>query len=186
MEWCSAREDQSHEITHRQPSIQTPTRTSGALRDGGIHQDSAERRNDCRQWWRGTPVAGPRREQVGPAPFHRRRGRLRDSELAGSGAVQCSCSGNALRRNPHQQHCVDRGGGVPLEFEHATPASGGTGFTMSVPVVAPVLHDVILRNQGSAPLEGVRGALRTGDLTPVVAAERVTQAGSVMPAANRA
>ena len=47
------------------------------------------------------------------------------------------------------------GGGVPLEFEHATPASGGTGFTMSVPVVAPVLYDVILRNQGSAPLEKV-------------------------------
>lgn len=30
---------------------------------------------------------------------------------------------------------------------------------MSVPVVAPVLHDVILRNQGSAPLEKVYVAL---------------------------
>ncbi len=30
---------------------------------------------------------------------------------------------------------------------------------MSVPVVAPVLYDVILRNQGSAPLEKVHVAL---------------------------
>jgi hypothetical protein len=33
------------------------------------------------------------------------------------------------------------------EFSHTTPSSyGGTGFVMSVPVVAPLLYDVILRN----------------------------------------
>lgn len=33
------------------------------------------------------------------------------------------------------------------EFSHTTPSTyGGTGFAMSVPVVAPLLYDVILRN----------------------------------------
>lgn len=42
---------------------------------------------------------------------------------------------------------------TPRHFEYATPADfGGTGFTMSVPVVAPVLYDVILRNTGTAGL----------------------------------
>ena len=36
------------------------------------------------------------------------------------------------------------------EFSHTTPASyGGTGIILSVPVVAPLLYDVILRNVGS-------------------------------------
>lgn len=36
------------------------------------------------------------------------------------------------------------------EFSHQTPASyGGTGFVMSVPVVAPLLYDVILTNKGN-------------------------------------
>jgi hypothetical protein len=37
------------------------------------------------------------------------------------------------------------------EFSFETPASyGGTGFVMSVPVVAPLLYDVILRNTGTS------------------------------------
>lgn len=37
------------------------------------------------------------------------------------------------------------------EFSHTTPSSyGGTGFVMSVPVVAPLLYDVILRNLGGS------------------------------------
>lgn len=36
------------------------------------------------------------------------------------------------------------------EFSHTTPSTfNGTGFVMSVPVVAPQLYDVILRNLGS-------------------------------------
>jgi hypothetical protein len=39
------------------------------------------------------------------------------------------------------------------EFSHATPTTyGGRGFVMSVPVVAPQLYDVILRNDGSQEL----------------------------------
>jgi hypothetical protein len=39
------------------------------------------------------------------------------------------------------------------EFSHATPASyNGTGFVMSIPVVAPQLYDVILKNNGTADL----------------------------------
>jgi hypothetical protein len=46
--------------------------------------------------------------------------------------------------------------GVPREFEYTTPANfGETGFTMSVPVVAPVLYDVILRNTGMVTLRTV-------------------------------
>ncbi|MFN2344994.1 MAG: hypothetical protein ABR616_04695 [Dermatophilaceae bacterium] len=50
--------------------------------------------------------------------------------------------------------------GIPRRFEYTTPAGyGGTGFTMSVPVIAPVLYDVILRNTGSTPLETIYVAL---------------------------
>jgi hypothetical protein len=46
--------------------------------------------------------------------------------------------------------------GTLRDFEHTTPPGyGSTGFTMSVPVIAPVLFDVILRNVGSTPLETV-------------------------------
>lgn len=42
------------------------------------------------------------------------------------------------------------------KFEYTTPANfGETGFTMSVPVVAPVLYDVILRNVGTTDLQTV-------------------------------
>ena len=42
------------------------------------------------------------------------------------------------------------------EFSHTTPNTyGGTGFVMSVPVVAPTLFDVILRNVGDEVLETV-------------------------------
>lgn len=35
------------------------------------------------------------------------------------------------------------------EFSHTTPNTyGGTGFVMSVPIVAPQLYDIILRNTG--------------------------------------
>lgn len=45
-------------------------------------------------------------------------------------------------------------------FEYTTPAGfGSTGFTMSVPVIAPMLYDVILRNTGSTPLETIYVAL---------------------------
>jgi hypothetical protein len=42
------------------------------------------------------------------------------------------------------------------EFSYMTPANyGGTGFVMSVPVVAPLLYDVILRNTGTTDLTTV-------------------------------
>ena len=42
------------------------------------------------------------------------------------------------------------------EFSHAVPTTyGGTGFVMSVPVVAPQLYDVILRNNGTADLSTI-------------------------------
>lgn len=45
------------------------------------------------------------------------------------------------------------GSAQPVEFEHETaPNFGRTGFTLSVPVVAPVLYDVILRNTGATEL----------------------------------
>lgn len=48
------------------------------------------------------------------------------------------------------------GSAQPVEFEHETPPSyGRTGFTMSVPVVAPVLYDVILRNTGTTELTNI-------------------------------
>jgi hypothetical protein len=42
------------------------------------------------------------------------------------------------------------------EFSYTTPQEyGGTGFVMSVPVVAPLLYDVILTNTGTEPLETI-------------------------------
>jgi hypothetical protein len=42
------------------------------------------------------------------------------------------------------------------EFSHAVPKNNnGTGFVMSVPVVAPLLYDVILKNNGSADLQTI-------------------------------
>lgn len=42
------------------------------------------------------------------------------------------------------------------EFTHITPNHfNGTGFVMSVPVVAPKLYDVILHNVGNADLDSV-------------------------------
>ena len=42
------------------------------------------------------------------------------------------------------------------EFSHTAPTGyGGTGFVMSVPVVAPLLYDVILRNTGTQKLETI-------------------------------
>lgn len=39
------------------------------------------------------------------------------------------------------------------EFSHTAPSNyDGTGFVMSVPVVAPLLYDVILTNQGKQDL----------------------------------
>jgi hypothetical protein len=50
--------------------------------------------------------------------------------------------------------------GVHRHFEYTTPASyGRTGFTMSVPVIAPVLYDVILRNTGTTPLQTIHVTL---------------------------
>ncbi len=48
------------------------------------------------------------------------------------------------------------GSAQPVEFEYETPPTyGRTGFTMSVPVVAPLLYDVILRNTGTTELTTV-------------------------------
>ena len=42
------------------------------------------------------------------------------------------------------------------EFSHSVPTTyNGTGFVMSVPVVAPLLYDVILENHGSAALKTI-------------------------------
>lgn len=42
------------------------------------------------------------------------------------------------------------------EFVHTAPIGyTGTGFVMSVPVVAPELYDVILKNTGTQPLEHI-------------------------------
>lgn len=42
------------------------------------------------------------------------------------------------------------------EFSHTAPSYyNGTGFVMSVPVVAPLLYDVILRNTGTQKLETI-------------------------------
>jgi len=55
--------------------------------------------------------------------------------------------------------------GTLRRFEHTTPSGfGATGFTMSVPVIAPMLYDVILRNTGPTPLEKVYVALFAQEL----------------------
>ena len=42
------------------------------------------------------------------------------------------------------------------EFSFSTPTTyNGTGFVMSVPVIAPLLYDVILQNTGTSDLEGI-------------------------------
>ena len=42
------------------------------------------------------------------------------------------------------------------EFSHSVPSTyNGTGFVMSVPVVAPTLYDVILKNLGPQELQTV-------------------------------
>jgi hypothetical protein len=42
------------------------------------------------------------------------------------------------------------------EFSHTAPSGyNGTGFVMSVPVVAPLLYDVILKNTGTQKLETI-------------------------------
>ena len=42
------------------------------------------------------------------------------------------------------------------EFSYTVPSNyGGTGFVMSVPVIAPLLYDVILKNTGPVDLETI-------------------------------
>lgn len=42
------------------------------------------------------------------------------------------------------------------EFSWAAPLNyGATGFVMSVPVIAPLLYDVIIRNTGPQPLDTI-------------------------------
>jgi hypothetical protein len=51
------------------------------------------------------------------------------------------------------------------EFSHAVPTTyGGTGFVMSVPVVAPLLYDVILRNNGPADLTTISVAVMAQEI----------------------
>lgn len=51
------------------------------------------------------------------------------------------------------------------EFSHSVPMNyGGTGFVMSVPVVAPLLYDVILRNQGKAELKTISVAVMAQEI----------------------
>jgi hypothetical protein len=45
------------------------------------------------------------------------------------------------------------------EFSHQAPTSGATGFVLSVPVVAPLLFDVILTNRSAADKPTVYVAL---------------------------
>jgi hypothetical protein len=51
------------------------------------------------------------------------------------------------------------------EFSYTTPSHyGGTGFVMSVPVIAPLLYDVILRNTGTTPLETISVAVMAQEI----------------------
>ena len=50
------------------------------------------------------------------------------------------------------------------EFSHQAPTSGGTGFVMSVPVVAPLLYDVILTNNSASDKPTVYVALLAQDV----------------------
>lgn len=51
------------------------------------------------------------------------------------------------------------------EFSHVHPvASSDTGFVMSVPVVAPLLYDVILKNTGTQPLQTISVAVMAQEI----------------------
>jgi hypothetical protein len=51
------------------------------------------------------------------------------------------------------------------EFSYTTPVSyGHTGFVMSVPVIAPQLYDVILRNTGTQPLNTIYVAVMAQEI----------------------
>ena len=51
------------------------------------------------------------------------------------------------------------------EFSYTTPNDyNGTGFVMSVPVIAPLLYDVILKNVGDADLESVYVAVMAQEI----------------------
>lgn len=51
------------------------------------------------------------------------------------------------------------------EFTWTAPLNyGSTGFVVSVPVVAPVLYDVILRNTGAQPLDTVNVTLMAQEI----------------------
>jgi len=51
------------------------------------------------------------------------------------------------------------------EFSHVHPVgSGDTGFVMSVPVVAPLLYDVILRNTGTQALPTISVAVMAQEI----------------------
>jgi hypothetical protein len=45
-----------------------------------------------------------------------------------------------------------------------TPTGGRTGFVMSVPVVAPMLYDVILRNNGNSDLTTISVAVMAQEI----------------------
>lgn len=51
------------------------------------------------------------------------------------------------------------------EFSHTAPANfNGTGFVMSVPVVAPLLYDVILHNTGKTDLTTISVGLMAQEI----------------------
>ena len=50
------------------------------------------------------------------------------------------------------------------EFSHQAPTTGSTGLVMSVPVVAPMLYDVILTNNSGADKPTVYVALLAQDI----------------------
>jgi len=51
------------------------------------------------------------------------------------------------------------------EFIHTVPSDyDGTGFVMSVPVVAPHIYDIILKNQGSSDLTDISVAVMAQEI----------------------
>jgi hypothetical protein len=51
------------------------------------------------------------------------------------------------------------------EFSWAAPQNyGGTGFVVSVPVIAPMLYDVILKNSAAQPLDSLNVALMAQEI----------------------
>jgi hypothetical protein len=51
------------------------------------------------------------------------------------------------------------------EFSHSVPTNyNGTGFVMSVPVIAPLLYDVILKNNGNSALTTISVAVMAQDI----------------------